>query len=78
MVQLMSSLGEKTAVVKLEAAEDSLEDQLSPLFKRSKLDHPSSQVPFLFSPFFTFSVTIQNYISCLFFPCLCLSFYCSI
>ncbi|KAJ6934361.1 hypothetical protein NC651_009411 [Populus alba x Populus x berolinensis] len=44
MVQLMSSLGEKTAVVKLEAAEDSLEDQLSPLYKRSKLDHPSSQV----------------------------------
>ncbi|CAK7336344.1 unnamed protein product [Dovyalis caffra] len=36
MVQLMSSLGKKAAV-KLEA-EDSLEDQLSPLHKRSKLD----------------------------------------
>ena len=41
MVQLMSSLSRKAAV-KLEA-DDSLEDQLSPLHKRSKLDL-SSQV----------------------------------
>lgn len=37
MVQLMGSFGNKAAV-KLEVEEDSLEDQLSPLHKRSKLD----------------------------------------
>ena len=41
MVQSMSSISRKAAV-KLEA-DDSLEDQLSPLHKRSKLD-PSLQV----------------------------------
>ncbi|KAJ6912094.1 hypothetical protein NC651_014689 [Populus alba x Populus x berolinensis] len=38
MVQLMSSLGKKTALRIL------LEDQLSPLYKRLKLDNPSTQV----------------------------------